>query len=341
MIRHLILFLIHALAFAQPIKFTKVEISNVPIEGASIRSLFAEDTKVWYGNQNGSVGFYDFLTQMHRTRQVNFNGKFVDFRSVASNGKHIFALSAGSPALLYKIDKETLKATLVYHNSDPAIFFDGLAFVDEYRGVSFADPIQGRFQLLKTSDGGATWSLSAPEGLECSSGEAAFAASNSTLVASPQTIRIFTGGMQSNLYTSYDFGTTWSKAALPIVQGSSMKGVFTAEFYDEEIGFAAGGDYENPASDTSNKILTEDRGRQWKTVADGSGFGYASCVKFVPNSEGKELVVVGPSGIWYSSDKGMTWNKIHEDGNFYVIQFTSRSSAIAGGKGKVARLEFH
>jgi hypothetical protein len=32
--------------------------------------------------------------------------------------------------------------------------------------------------------------------------------------------------------------------------------------------------------------------------------GYASCIQYIPNSDGKSLVSVGVSGLYYSYDSG-------------------------------------
>jgi hypothetical protein len=39
-------------------------------------------------------------------------------------------------------------------------------------------------------------------------------------------------------------------------------------------------------------------------MAENQGFGYASCIQYIPNSDGKSLVSVGVSGLYYSYDSG-------------------------------------
>jgi hypothetical protein len=52
--------------------------------------------------------------------------------------------------------------------------------------------------------------------------------------------------------------------------------------------------------------LTTDGGKHG-IIAENQGFGYASCVQYVPKSNGKGLVSVGFSGLYYSSDGGTSW----------------------------------
>jgi hypothetical protein len=79
---------------------------------------------------------------------------------------------------------------------------------------------------------------------------------------------------------------------------------FTADFYDSKIGFIAGGDYELRNQNFSNKATTD--GGKHGIIAENQGFN-ASCVQYVPKSNGKGLVSVGRfSGLYYSSG-GTSW----------------------------------
>jgi photosystem II stability/assembly factor-like uncharacterized protein len=119
-----------------------------------------------------------------------------------------------------------------------------------------------------------------------------------------------------------------------------MTGIFTADFYNEKIGFIAGGNYEKPDQNYQNKASTFDSGKTWKLVGENSGFGYASCVQFVPDSKGKALVSVGAKGLFYSNDFGNTWKQFSTDDTLYTIRFVNNHQAIAAGKDKIIRINF-
>ncbi len=119
-----------------------------------------------------------------------------------------------------------------------------------------------------------------------------------------------------------------------------MTGIFTADFYNETIGFIAGGNYEKPNQNFQNKALSTDGGKTWKLVSENSGFGYASCVQFVPNSNGKKLICVGSSGLFFSNDKGSTWTQLSRDSSLFTIRFIDEKTAIAAGKDKIIRIKF-
>ena len=125
-----------------------------------------------------------------------------------------------------------------------------------------------------------------------------------------------------------------------MVQGEAMTGIFTADFYNEQIGFIAGGNYEKPMQNFQNKAITTDGGKTWNLVAENQAFGYASCVQFVPNSAGKELVTVGAQGMFYSADAGQTWQQLLSDPTLYTIRFLDSDTAYAAGKNKIIKIEF-
>ena len=85
----------------------------------------------------------------------------------------------GAKSRIYRTIDSGQHWTLVHQNQIPDAFFDGIAFYDALRGLVVGDPVDTKFFLLATSDGGATWTrLSGPSARE---GEGAFAASNTSL----------------------------------------------------------------------------------------------------------------------------------------------------------------
>ena len=80
-----------------------------------------------------------------------------------------------------------------------------------------------------------------------------------------------------------------------------------------------------------------DSGETWTIVANGKDPNYKSCVQYVPNSGGKEIIAVGKTGISFSNDAGLTWKKISDE-SYYTIQFVNNKTAWLGGNNKIGKM---
>jgi photosystem II stability/assembly factor-like uncharacterized protein len=261
-----------------------------------------------------------------------------NFRSVAITEKAGFALSIGSPALLFKVN-DSLK--LVYQENHPKAFYDSMDFWNDQEGIAIGDPTDNCMSIIITRDGGNTWTKLPCENLpKAKEGEAAFAASDSNIAIVGDHTWVATGGKSSRILYSPNKGKTWEIYETPITQGKETTGMYSIDFYDELNGFAIGGDYTKPNDTLNNKIRTNDGGKTWEVVANGKEPGYRSCVQYVPNSNGKELVAIGFKGIDYSNDAGNSWKHLSDEG-FYTIRFLNDSVAYAAGNGRISKLIFN
>ena len=320
--------------------FTSITIDTLFQDKISIRALALEKDKVWYAADKSRFGFFDLVLKQKKKVQIPVE-KSVEFRSIAQTNKFVFILSVANPALLYRVSKEDFSYELVYQEEHEKVFYDSMQFWNDMEGIAIGDPIEGVFSLLKTIDGGKTWEKTPAKLLpKLVDGEAAFAASNTNIVVNGDHTWIVSGGIKARVFYSKDKAKSWSVYNTPIVQGKQMTGIFTADFYDSKTGFISGGNYENLSQNFDNKAQTKDGGTTWELVAQNQGFGYASCVQYVPNSNGKGLVTVGASGLFYSNDGGTSWKQLSNDGSLYTIQFLDLTTAIAAGKNKLIRIQF-
>lgn len=319
----------------------QLNIDTLLIQKMSVRAILVDSNKLWYAADQNRFGYYDIRKKKIVERQIDFKNRTFEFRSIAKTKKSIFIASIGSPACLFKIDKKTLQYTIVFQDEHPNSFFDSMQFFNNRIGIVLGDPTDDCLSLLITQDGGNHW-----QKIGCSTlpktikGEAAFAASNSNICFKKNKIWMISGGNQSRLFYS-DNQKFFNAIEIPIMQGSSMSGAFTMDFYDRKTGFIAGGNYEKPELNYANKLLTTDGGKNWKTVADGTGFGYASCIQFVPQSNGKKLVCVGLTGLYYSNNYGKSWIKLSDDKSLYTIRFANPKTFFAAGKDKILQLKLH
>ena len=322
--------------------FTSVMVEDVFRDSLSIRAIEAVgvDT-VWFAANNGRVGLLQ--NGQPKLATIRYEDSLLSFRSLAVLEDAVFVLSIGDPGVLYRIGYDGAEASSieeVYTERGEKVFYDAMAFWDNYEGIAMGDPVENCLSILLTRDSGRSWSKIPCDRLpEVEAGEAAFAASNTNIALFGDHVWIVSGGKKARVFHSPDRGATWEVQNTPIVQGGSMTGIYTVDFYDEDLGVIFGGDWERKDFNEGNKAITTDGGATWNLISNGMGPGYRSCVKFVPGTEGTGLVAVGSPGISYSSDQGESWEDLSKEG-FYAISFVNDTLAYASGRGRISRLIF-
>lgn len=307
----------------------------------SIRAIEIDKNKVWYAADKNRFGYFDLDTNKRVERKISRDSLQIEFRSIAQNNHFIFILSIGNPALLYKIDKRDLTYKLVYIENHEKVFYDAIHFIDNKKGIAIGDPTADTFSIITTVDGGETWIKLSNNNLpKLSGGEAAFAASNTNICVKGKKVFLVSGGVKSRVFVSNDFCKTWQVYETPIIQGQAMTGIFSADFLNEKTGIIVGGNYEIQSDNNANKAITFDGGQTWKLIGINQGFGYASCVQFVPNTNGNKILSVGTTGIYKSNDQGANWNKVSDDKELFTIRFQNPNNAFLAGKNKLVRMKF-
>jgi photosystem II stability/assembly factor-like uncharacterized protein len=202
------------------------------------------------------------------------------------------------------------------------------------------DPTDTCLSIIKTTDGGNTWQKLSCEILpEVQEGEAAFAASNSNIAIYDDHVWIVSGGKKARVFHSENRGASWEVYHTPMIQGQTMTGIYSVDFYNENLGVIFGGNWEDKNFNEGNKAITTDGGKTWQLLSNGKGPGYRSSVKFVPGSKGQGLIAVGSPGISYSSNRGVDWSDLSDQG-FYALEFVNDSVAFASGNNIIAKLVF-
>ncbi|GGB66745.1 hypothetical protein GCM10007424_03390 [Flavobacterium suaedae] len=323
------------------VSFSEVTVDTLLQDDISIRAITIDNDKVWYAGSNGKWGRVSLNGEDKLQKVITQEQDSIlpEFRAIAQNKHNIFIINVASPAMLYKIDKKDGVVTKVYTEEGEKVFYDSMQFYNDKEGIAMGDPTNECLSVIKTTDGGETWHKISCDALpNVAEGEAGFAASDTNVIVKGDNTWIVSGGKKSRVFYSADKGESWEVFDTPIVQGSAMTGIFSADFYDENIGFAVGGDYEQQNKNSGNKILTTDGGKTWILVGQNTGFGYASCVQFIPASDGYELLACGPAGVFYSYDRGKSWKKVHNDTALHTLRFADNKTVIAAGRNKIIKL---
>jgi photosystem II stability/assembly factor-like uncharacterized protein len=317
--------------------YTTVTARTVFEDSVSIRAIdFLDRNTLAFAGSNSIYGSVDLPSHKVRVNQIKFDTLIPEFRSVAHTSTDFFMLSVDTPALLYKTGANG-QMNLVYKEEGEGAFYDSMQFWNDLEGIAVGDTVNGCLSVLTTRDGGQTWSKlscdALPEPIE---GEGAFAASNTNIAIVDDKTWVAT---TKRVLFSPDKGFTWQAFDTPIMNEQPTQGMYSIDFYNAELGFAVGGDYTNPTGNQANKALTTDGGKTWNVIANGTPPGYKSCVQFIPNSGGEDLVAIGFTGISYSDNGGHLWKDLSKEG-FYTIRFLNDSIAYAAGKNRIAKLTF-
>ncbi len=323
------------------------QLSEFSIPGTSIRAIeVLNDSTIWFAGSNGKWGYSLDNGNNWTIETLIHEGDKPNFRSIAvqKNGD-IFLVAVQKPAAIFKSSDQGQNWELVHQGPDENSFFDAVEFWDDQKGILLGDPTASCFYIALTSDGGQTWNQ-----VECGNipsslvDEYPFAASNTNIALSGSHAWFGTGGKaEARVYHSSDYGSTWTVSNTPIVSGGGMTGIYSIDFYDDNNGMIAGGNWDVVSENTKNIARTADGGNTWTLVADGSNDGYTSCIQYIPETEGKELFLLkGRAGSGASS---MSYLHSEIDSvqsfsntNYLSLQFANRNTAWISGKNKIAKL---
>lgn len=299
----------------------------------SLRGLSAPSSEVIWAS--GTHGTYLRSTDGGRSwlaTQVP-GAEALDFRDVEAFDAdlvYLLSIGPGEQSRIYKTTNSGKTWNLQFTNKNPKGFFDCMAFWDRDRGIAIGDPVDGRFELIKTADGGKNWdAIPGPTALP---GEGAFAASGTCVAVHGKTDVWFGSGGAARVFHSADSGKTWEVFPTPLAHGNDSSGIFSIAFQDELHGVIAGGDYKQPAVSGPNLAFTDDGGKTWK-LASISPQWYVSAIAL-----SKTIFAVGTAHAAFASavtDK--SWQQVW-DLNLNAVTFYAPNKAIAvGPKGLIVR----
>ena len=317
-------------------------------KGVSIRALSVPSEKViWASGSKGMVAKSSNEGVTFEWMQVKGYEKR-DFRAMhAWNDQEAIIVAVAAPAIILKTIDGGASWNKVYENADTSMFLDALQFSDENNGTVIGDPIGGYLFILTTNNKGATW-VQMPNDYfksDLNNGEAFFASSNSNLIHIGKELLFVTGGLSSRLWKN---GVA---EALPLLQGTSSTGANSIAISPNgNRVVVVGGDFANDTIASQNivgyqlfqtpnsdlKYLSQKQ-IIWKKINVSNPKGYKSSVEFIDNDL---LITCGTSGVDFSKDKGISWEKI-SDTSFHIAKKhpTKRGAYLAGLGGRISFVE--
>ena len=304
----------------------------------SLRGLsVVSDQVIWVSGSGGMVGksvdggkSWSWMTVPGYEKR--------DFRDIEAFDQMTAVIMAiAEPADILKTTDGGNTWKLVYENKTAGMFLDAMEFWNNDSGIVVGDPVNGRFFVTRSFDGGNTWRDIPFENLpKADSGEGCFASSGTNVRHLDRDEACFvSGGPNSRLFIR-------DKAIdLPILQGKTTTGAnsIAVKDYAKEHGgqhlIVVGGDFAHDTLQEKNCFLSNDGGKTW-VRPNTPPHGYRSCVEFIG---GHSILCCGTSGVDLSTDDGINWQLIATAG-FHACRMAKKGKAVflAGGNGRIAKL---
>lgn len=331
----LILFcFLYSIVWAQVPKLELLHSGN----GVSLRGLsVVNDNVVWVSGSKGSVGR---TTNGGKTWQWRVVSGFEkrDFRDIeAFDASTAIIMSVDEPAYILKTTDGGESWKVVYENTTKGMFLDAMEFWNEQSGIVIGDPVDGRFFVTRTFDGGNNWQdIPFDKRPLADSGEACFAASGTNVRILDRDEAVFvSGGLRSRIFIRN------SAIDLPLIQGKETTGANSVAIWDnfKQKGghkmIVVGGDFNADTSRLKNCFYSNDGGQTWNEPM-APPHGYRSCVEFYSRTEAFSC---GLNGVDRTNDGGKTWVWISKEG-FHVCRASKLGGAVyfAGSNGRIARI---
>lgn len=306
---------------------------------SSIRAIETKgENEVWWAGSNGNYGYTKDGGKTWTIDSIVMDTIKPQFRALAITDSAVLLMSIASPAYVFRTINSGETWDTVYKETHPKAFYNCLKFYNNQIGIAVGDATDSCMSIIRTEDGGKTWVKSpCTDQLKVAVGEANFAASNTNISIHKNHCWIATGGKKTRVFYSNDYGLNWSNYRTPMVQGKTMTGIYSVDFYDAKNGVLIGGDWENKELNDSNKAITKDGGKTWQLLANKQPPDYQSCVQFHPSNK-STLISSGSIGMYLSTNSGTSWDTLTTNG-FYTTRFNQSGNKIwVAGKNVVGAI---
>ena len=254
-------------------------------------------------------------------------------------------MSSGSPGVILKTYNGGLNWIKVFEDKRPNIFLDAMDFWNPEEGMVIGDPLDERFVLFRTSDGGNTWhAVDTSMRPWAIPGESLFAASGTCFRCMPKhSIGFVTGGSKSYFHW-LQIDKKYQRFELKSMpSGSPSCGAFSFDYNKRNI-VIVGGDYSKDTLRTKQAIYSYNYSENGLELLNLKPFysNYRSCITL---SENGNFYTCGTKGIdrnhvdkttTISSNKTivnlLSWNVIQKAKKGKIL-------VVAGNKGMIGLMK--
>ncbi len=182
---------------------TAQTVDSVASINASLRGLsVVNDRIIWVSGSDGTVGRSVDSGKTWRWLVVEGFEK-IDFRDIeAFDETSAVIMGTAVPAYILRTSDGGETWKVAFQDNTKGMFLDAMEFWNENSGIVIGDPIDGKFFIGRSFDGGMSWRNIPPEYFpEADTGEVCFAASGTNLCKLNNQEAVFvTGGSKSRMF---------------------------------------------------------------------------------------------------------------------------------------------
>lgn len=292
---------------------------------ASLRSVHAVSEMVaWASGTNGTVLRTWDGGANWQSCAIPKGAEKLDLVSVQGSDENTaVAMSTGKGSLsgIYKTSDGCRTWRLVFSNPDASGSFKSIHRMTNRQLYLLGDPVEGKFSMFYSADGGDTWTSTDDPGLDSEEGDLTVSGGNGILVSVGPFLFFGTRNSSSlHLYHTYpkcEAGAqsaagcpvAWAKSDVPLAPGDA--GSIGFSFAVRTQLNMANGSLETllvaVGSSNGSAATSKDDGKSWKAAASPPNAG-ARAVAY--SSSTRSWIAVGPNGTEFSNDDGQKWRVI-------------------------------
>lgn len=274
---------------------------------AHARALRCAKGLVYLGDNLGRCFSYNPITGELNT----LNLQNPEIRDVEVNQCGVLWMQTGDSGKVFRYTSN--EPDLYPRPQGKSVFFDGIAVQDSFV-FAMGDPVNHEFSLYTSTNFGKDWKQL--KGLSAAEGEAAYAASGTTVQIFGKTLYFVSGGAVSKLYVGKRWGAKWKSYPIPFSSGEG-EGPYSLCVIDAKNLVVVGGNYQFPDRRSKVCFTSKNGGKTWIESLIPP-MGYRSCVIYFQGV----TFACGTNGLDFSTDGGQHWTAWHE-GNFLSMDVST------------------
>lgn len=304
-------------------------------ENEHARAICSNRKIVFVGTNLGNV----YRIKKNKSELISTD-TYPEIRDIQFTNGKLYVMQTGDYGRMLCFKKTTKRSYVLssiqsFEMKGQNVFLDGFC-ISKNKGLLMGDPIDGKFSLYSFCASGEWKILPA---VASKTGEAAFAASGSTVQIIGNNWYFVSGGLKTRLFHSTNEGLTWNIEEVPFSScescGAYSLGVIQNTQAKKDLIVLLGGDYKFPEESMNTSFFRDYYQSNW-TESTNSPAGYRSVVIY--NSKSRLLFCGGTNGIDFSSDDGKTWNFLSKEKCYSMIP-SGRGIIFSSDKGKIIRIK--